>query len=406
LDNASNLTIGPRTGGLAAPTRVTASALVNTGNIYLTGNTNGVPADTATLNIGGVAGFGTLGVLTGNVYLNGAANLEFASGEISTIAAGANLQLWGASLITDASNTTQNSALTGLSLIAGGFNLAYGETLAIANNVTIASTGGWGIDGDNYSSEGGGSVTIAGTLTNDNNLTIGPTTGGLSSPTTLTVQGLVNAGVIQIVGNGTVAVATLQIDGPATNSDVVDINGSGKVVLGAGATYTQAAGATNIGSGGMLLAAGDTYTQVGGATNITSGGTLAATVDVTGGSLDGTGTVAGTVNDTSGTVFGGFSFGTPGTLTISGTYNQSGTGILEANIATGGGSSGVVAVTAGNFVNLTGGTLLVSATPSVGVAMTVMTFGAGDLIGQFDHVQDGSTIGDGGSVNLGDGSVL
>ena len=127
---------------------------------------------------------------------------------------------------------------------------------------------------------------------------------------------------------------------------------------------------------------------------------------MTGGSLDGTGTVAGTVNDTSGTVFGGFSFGTPGTLTISGTYNQSGTGILEANIANGGGSSGVVAVTAGNFVNLTGGTLLVSSTPSVGVVMTVMTFGAGDLIGQFAHVQDGSTIGDGGSVNLGDGTTL
>jgi hypothetical protein len=67
--------------------------------------------------------------------------------------------------------------------------------------------------------------------------------------------------------------------------------------------------------------------------------------------------------------------------------------------------SAVVADT-GGFVNLSGGTLSVSSTPSVGSLLTVMTFGAGDLVGQFAAVQDGSAIGDGSNVNLGDGSTL
>ena len=126
---------------------------------------------------------------------------------------------------------------------------------------------------------------------------------------------------------------------------------------------------------------------------------------MTGGSLDGTGTATGTVNDTSGTVFGGPSIGTLGTLTVDGTYNQSGTGDLEANIGSGGTSSGVV-TDSGGFVNLSGGTLSVSATPAVGTLLTVMTFSPGHLAGQFAAVQDGSSIGDGSFVDLGDGTSL
>ena len=133
---------------------------------------------------------------------------------------------------------------------------------------------------------------------------------------------------------------------------------------------------------------------------------LAGTATVTGGSLDGTGTVVGTVNDLSGgTVFAGPNIGTPGTLTVNGNYNQSGTGDLEANIGGGGTSSGVVADT-GGFVNLTGGTLSVSSTPAIGSLLTVMTFGAGDLVGQFAAIQDGSSTGDGSFVDLGDGTSL
>jgi hypothetical protein len=50
--------------------------------------------------------------------------------------------------------------------------------------------------------------------------------------------------------------------------------------------------------------------------------------------------------------------------------------------------------------------LLVSSTPAIGDLLTVMTFGAGSLIGQFAHVQDGTSIGDGSNVNLGDGTTL
>ena len=65
-------------------------------------------------------------------------------------------------------------------------------------------------------------------------------------------------------------------------------------------------------------------------------------------------------------MFAGLNLGTPGTLTVSGDYNQSGTGNLVANIGGGGTTSGVVADTGGGYVNLTGGTLSVSSTPVIG----------------------------------------
>jgi hypothetical protein len=67
--------------------------------------------------------------------------------------------------------------------------------------------------------------------------------------------------------------------------------------------------------------------------------------------------------------------------------------------------SAVVADT-GGFVNLSGGTLSVSSTPSVGSLLTVMTFGAGDLVGQFAAVQDATSVGGGSFVNLGDGTSI
>jgi hypothetical protein len=47
----------------------------------------------ATLNIAGAAGFGTAGVLTGNVNFSGDALLEFGSGEITTIASTSSSEL-------------------------------------------------------------------------------------------------------------------------------------------------------------------------------------------------------------------------------------------------------------------------------------------------------------------------
>ena len=71
----------------------------------------------------GVAGFGMAGILSGNVDLSGGA-IEFASGQISTIAPGASLSLnYGNAFIEDSTALGSNSALTGLADIAGALVL-------------------------------------------------------------------------------------------------------------------------------------------------------------------------------------------------------------------------------------------------------------------------------------------
>ena len=284
--------------------------------------------------------------------------------------------------------------------------LSAGASVSTSGGLAVTGNGVLWLDAPFNNGGGGSSLHVGGTLTvnstNANALYVGNTNIGAGD--TVTAGALSNSGVIQIVGAGTI-VSTLAINGPATNSGSVNIDGSGDVVMGAGDAYTQAAGATNINTGGTLAG---TVAVTGGAVNVVSGGTLAGTANVTGGALDGTGTVVGTVNDLSGgTVFGGLSIGTPGTLTVNGSYDQSGTGDLEANLGAGGTTSGVVADTGGGYVNLTGGTLSVSGPPPVGTVLTVMTFAVGHLVGQFAAIQDGTTaIGDGSFVNLGDGTSI
>ena len=376
--NSNALDIGYS--NIATGDTVTAKALNNTSDISITGN--GTIQSTLDITTG-AAGFGTLAVETGSIGLYSDALLEFASGQIGTIDGVVTLDDPNAR-IADAGTLATNSALTGLNTVAGDLFLENGNSVNVTGNLSITGFGAVDLDSYFLSGSGGSSLTVGGTLTNSssnaNALDIGYS--NIATGDTVTAGALSNSGAINITGNGTI-VSALDVNGPATNNATVNIDASGEVVMGAGDAYTQAAGATNI----------------------ATGGTLAGTVDVTGGSLDGTGTVAGVVNDTSGTVFGGPNIGNLGTLTVNGTYNQSGTGDLEANIGSGGTSSGVV-TDSGGFVNLSGGTLSVSATPAVGTLLTVMTFNPGHLAGQFAAVQDGSSIGDGSFVNLGDGTSL
>ena len=109
------LVIG-NTGQTSADT-VTATGLANTGRTSLFGSATAQ----STLKItGGVAGFGTDGVVTGAVYLERNALIEFAGGQIGKVAAGASLWLNGANArVADADATSTNSALVGLSTVAG-----------------------------------------------------------------------------------------------------------------------------------------------------------------------------------------------------------------------------------------------------------------------------------------------
>ena len=117
----------------------------------------------------GVAGFGTAGTLTGNVYLYNSA-IEFLSGQISTIAASSELTLDGSpALIEDSTALGSNSALTGLADVSGSLYLQSNGQGAASVSTTGALTNAGHIDLQG----GGNTLSIGGALTNPGMLEIG-----------------------------------------------------------------------------------------------------------------------------------------------------------------------------------------------------------------------------------------
>jgi hypothetical protein len=161
LTNSGDLTIGNT--ALSASDKAAASSLDNTGSINLTGS----GANQALLTVSGSAGFGTAGVLSGDVQLAGDSAIEFASGQITTIDGTLNLSGISA-FIEDSTALGSNSALTGLSEVAGSLSLDDGAS--VSTNGSLVSDGAIDLD----TNGGGGSrLTVAGTLTIDYRLQVG-----------------------------------------------------------------------------------------------------------------------------------------------------------------------------------------------------------------------------------------
>jgi len=171
---------------------VTAASLDNTLYMQLTGSV----ANQALLDVAGSAGFGTAGVLSGRVFLIGDSAIEFASGQISGIAAGAALALIGNdAFIEDSMALGSNSALQGLSNIHGSLFLDDGASLsttgALVNNGVVSL--------DFHGEKGGSSLTVAGALTNSVDLAIG--NARLSASVKVTAAALNNTGDIELTGS-------------------------------------------------------------------------------------------------------------------------------------------------------------------------------------------------------------
>lgn len=84
-------------------------------------------AQEMTLSAAGAASFGASGIVLGDVSISGHAEIEFASGQITSIQGGSSLTLNGPSaFIANASNLNANSALTGLNLNGGILRLLGG----------------------------------------------------------------------------------------------------------------------------------------------------------------------------------------------------------------------------------------------------------------------------------------
>ena len=151
---------------------MTAASLDNTGKIQLISSSG---ANQALLDVTGAAGFGTAGVLSGNVQLGGNDSaIEFVSGEITNLAANAKLRINGGdAFIEDSTALGSNSALTGLASI--GANASFD----LENGASVSTTGALANDGavvlDTDYGDGGSSLTVGGTLTNSYTLQIGNT---------------------------------------------------------------------------------------------------------------------------------------------------------------------------------------------------------------------------------------
>ena len=151
---------------LNANDTVTATSLVVNGfdnaNLRLEGRLGGPGS---LLNVASAAGFGAAGLLWGNVDLIGDATIEFASGQITSIADDGSLTLTGNdAFIADAGALTSNSALTGLSTVAGNLYLNSGATLTTAGSLTL-NEGSLEVDssgGEAFGIIGGSSLTING----------------------------------------------------------------------------------------------------------------------------------------------------------------------------------------------------------------------------------------------------
>src|SRR5262249_56407510 len=126
--------------------------------------------------------------------------LEFGTGEITSISSASNPELilnGPNARVSDASNTTTNSALTGLSSIGGRLYLYSGAAIAPSGDLTVTgelhvSDGG----------SGGSGVSIGGTLINSNYVAIGIGGGGTPASTKVTAAALSNASNATISLNG------------------------------------------------------------------------------------------------------------------------------------------------------------------------------------------------------------
>ncbi len=189
LTNSSYLTIGNT--ALSASDKATAASLDNTGRIYLTGSS----ANQALLDVtAGSAGFGAAGVLTGTVGLAGDSAIEFASGQITSLAGSLDLN-GNDAFIEDSTALGSNSALTGLANVAGSLYLDNGASLPIAGPLT--NTGSIYLDREPGGNPSGAStLSIAGALTNAGTLLF-------SVGDKLTASTLSNTGTISLNDTGT-----------------------------------------------------------------------------------------------------------------------------------------------------------------------------------------------------------
>ncbi|HZZ87647.1 MAG TPA: hypothetical protein VFE13_04860, partial [Caulobacteraceae bacterium] len=184
--------------GLRRSTTVTAKRFVNYGDLVVA---SALPtAALSLLDIAGAAGFGQAGVLQGRVTLSGNAEIQFDSGQITSIAREGELDLFGKTArIADASSPGGNSALGGLRDVGGTLNLASGNVLA-TGALTIDQFGEVDVDtAFDFGGQGGSSLTVNGAVKNFGDFNLGGY--GLTTGSQAVVNAFTNMGRLVVNGS-------------------------------------------------------------------------------------------------------------------------------------------------------------------------------------------------------------
>jgi hypothetical protein len=276
----------------------------------------------ALLDVAGAAGFGTAGVLSGEgdyVQLSADSAIEFASGQITTIAQGASLTLFGNNaFIEDGTALGSNSALTGLSEVAGG-SLTVDDGASVSTNGSLINNGnngsGIGISLDAaFGDDGGGSsLTVGGTLTNNAILFVGNAK-LLGGPDMVTAASLANTSTIDLTGASghqalfdvTTGAAGFGTAGTVTGE--VDLAGNSAIEFAGGQISTIA--------GGLTLDGNDAFVED--STALGSNSALTGLSDVSGGLFLGDGAAVSTTGPlaNSGSVILDYQYGRGGSTPV------------------------------------------------------------------------------------------
>jgi hypothetical protein len=237
LTNAGTVSVGTGPNApnftLDAPDILTAASIDNIdGTLSLWGGASVL----AEVDDNGAASLGTkAGYLNGTVSLSGDAELEFASGSITTIAVNSQLSLTGDEAVVDDAGGGANSALSGLKTIDGGLLL---QSAAAVNTGALTV----GADGyvfvDTYPNDGGSALNVDGALTNEGSIVLGASS-SLSSSTSITATSIVNTGGLTIDGAGFTAALTISGKasfggGAGVLEGTVSLSGDALVTFGSG----------------------------------------------------------------------------------------------------------------------------------------------------------------------------
>ena len=352
---SDTLTAGSYTNETGAHTTVGASETVNAGSSLTNNGTltlNGGTVSTSSLsNNAVIVGGGSLGATNATLTNNSGGSIA-TSGSGQTLALSGNLTSAG-TLSTVAGSTI---SVTGQAESSGSVSLA--GTLSAGNGVTNDSTGTVTLNGGTLAASfsNNGSVAGAGTIGT------GPSVDAINGVLgTITPNGTVTFAVNNLTNEGTVNVTSGNTLNFTSNSGSMSNYGS----------VTVASGAT------LGLASGMIYSQGSGTTTANGAfGGSAASLTISGGTLQGTGTITGTTNINSGGTLVAGNGSTPGTLTITGELSISGTLGLNASSATNYGVldvSGALTLNSGSTLNLSN---LDALNLAIGKTLTIATSGS------------------------------